>query len=117
MAKPNGSSAPPPVQPDAVAATATLAEKCSQCKTNDLDTTGLPKWCRECRARYQRERTVLRADMKENMGFAKGVRAMRELLAEEFLKLPNGYFSGTEIAGLIMRAPGPPNIDEEVQTP
>lgn len=83
-------------------------EKCSQCKLNDLDTTGLPKWCKECRARYQRERSVLRMELTEAQGFAAGAEAMRKAIVEEFQKAnPLGMMRAGEIAAYVAGIPVP----------
>jgi hypothetical protein len=83
-------------------------KKCSQCKVNDLDTTGLPLWCKECRARYQRERNVLRTELTEAQGFAAGVEAMRKTIVEAFSKVPpNGMMMAGEIAAYVAGVPAP----------
>ena len=90
-------------------ATATdTAEKCANrgC-SNALDTTGTPKWCKECRARYQREYRILNMSRAEASGFVKGREAMREMVAQEFGQLGAATFSGDEIAALVERMPGP----------
>lgn len=69
----------------------------------DLDTEGYPKWCKRCRAKYQREYKAI----KDEIGFAQGVGAMRDCLASEFERLGSGMFSGSECAGFIRNAPGP----------
>lgn len=75
---------------------------CSKCE-DALDTTGYPKWCKGCRAKYKRDYDKT----KENLTFGEGISAMRELLVGEFDKLGSGSFSGYEIAQLISQAPGP----------
>jgi hypothetical protein len=75
--------------------------------SNPLDTTGTPKWCKRCRADYQKEHRALEMDRKERQGYIKGAKKMREILAAEFAKLGIGTFSGDEVAELIQRAPGP----------
>lgn len=79
---------------------------CSKCKAV-LDTTGNPKWCKACRAAYQRDYQDGKTERGEAKGYARGVRAMRDLLADEFGKQGGGMFSGDECALLIRQAPGP----------
>lgn len=89
-------------------------DKCSQCKVNDLDTSGYPKWCKSCRARWQREQKVLKGNLAVMRGYARGVREMRELLALKFSELGSGSFNGLEIAHLISAFAGP---EFEVELP
>lgn len=82
-------------------------EVCSKC-TKPLDTTGYPRWCLACRAKYKREYESARKEMTESRGFAAGISAMREYLAQNFRKYGSaGAFTGYEIAETIMRAKGP----------
>lgn len=82
-------------------------ERCSKCE-NSLDTTGSPKWCRACRAKYKREYDATVKDMTESRGFCAGITAMRQYLAERFRSYgTQGAFTGSEIAGIIMQAKGP----------
>lgn len=88
------------------------AERCSHADcTNILDTTGLPKWCRSCRAAYQREYQALRVDRKQQVGFAQGREAMRDMVVAEFARLGLNQFSGDEVAHLVARMPGPQVFD------
>ena len=66
-----------------------------------------PRWCGDCMTRYQKEHKILQLERKERRGFIQGARAMREILVDEFMKLPSSTFRGDEIAGLIAQAPGP----------
>ncbi len=75
---------------------------CSKCK-GGLDTEGYPRWCKGCRAKYQKDWKQTR----EALTFGDGIAAMRELLANEFQNQGGGSFSGYEIRDLIMQAPGP----------
>lgn len=81
-------------------------EKCGKCG-KALDTTGAPKWCKQCRADYQRDYQGGKQERAIRQGFALGVQAMRQLLAKEFDAQGGGMFSGVESAELIQRAPGP----------
>jgi len=84
-----------------------MEEACSKCG-NALDTTGSPKWCRACRAKYKREYDATVKEMTESRGFAAGCTAMREYLAKRFSEYgAAGSFSGIEIAKIIAQAKGP----------
>lgn len=79
-----------------------MSEKCSKCG-NELDTTGLPKWCKRCRNAYQKENR----ETKEGRDFRRGAESMRRVLAGEFDRLGSGSFTGAETAHLIMGCPAP----------
>jgi len=79
---------------------------CSRC-TAELDTTGTPHWCRTCRAKYQREYASLKKEMAESRGFAAGVAAAKQYLADQFAKQGSGSFTGYEISRLILQSKGP----------
>jgi hypothetical protein len=85
---------------------AEVLELCSRCEA-DLDTTGYPKWCKKCRAKYRREYVSLRAQMQETRGFAAGVSAMRAAVEARFQHWPRAMFSGAEIASQVHVMPGP----------
>jgi|HubBroStandDraft_1064217.scaffolds.fasta_scaffold98029_2 hypothetical protein len=92
-------------------------EKCANkgC-SNDLDTTGKPKWCRACRAAYQRERQILYAQDSEKIGFNAGAIAMRNSLLAVLLQAhPNGRMLVHEVASFISTAelPGFPGSNAE----
>jgi len=58
---------------------------------------------------------------REATGYANGIRAMRNLIVEEFDKHRAGSFSGGEVAQLVAQMPGPPitelgSDDEEKPT-
>jgi hypothetical protein len=81
-------------------------EKCANkgC-SNDLDTTGKPKWCKACRAAYQRERQILYAQDSEKIGFNAGVIAMRNSLLSILLGAnPNGRMLVHEVASFVSKA-------------
>lgn len=82
------------------------ATPCSKCGAA-LDTDGSPKWCKACRARYKREYEDLRLEKHEKSGFSKGVRAMREQLAQEFERIGSAGVSGYEAAGWVRNTRGP----------
>jgi hypothetical protein len=83
------------------------AGKCAQCKVNDLDTTGNPKWCKSCRARYQREYQVLKLGMGERKGFHRGVAAMRALVIAKCQGIGSGRATGYQFADWIAGEPLP----------
>lgn len=81
-------------------------EKCANkgC-SNDLDTTGKPKWCKACRAAYQRERQIIYAQDSEEIGFNAGAIAMRNGLLTILLGAhPNGRMLVHEVASFISSA-------------
>ena len=80
--------------------------RCSKC-SGVLDTEGYPRWCNGCRTSYKRELSDLKMAKKEAAGFAAGVRACKDALADGFDDCGSGSFSGYEIAEMIRRAPGP----------
>lgn len=51
--------------------------------------------------------------MAKNKGFIEGVKATKELLAQEFERFGSSEFSGDEIAALIRQAPGPKLEDQQ----
>lgn len=76
--------------------------------TNPLDTTGSPPWCRECRAKYQRQYRSIQKQMSEGRGFCAGVVAAKHLLASEFERNIRGaMISGHEAARLVRACKGP----------
>jgi hypothetical protein len=94
--------------------------KCAKC---GIRPAGAPagqggnKWCNECRAQWQRDYQDTRITMANNKGFYEGVKAMRDLLAQEFERLGWGAFTGDEIALLIRQAPGPRHAEDEPKPP
>ncbi len=82
-------------------------EPCRKCG-KILDTEGSPRWCKVCRAKYQREYKDIVKEMTESRGFAAGMTAMREYLVANFARYgTQGSFTGAEIAAVIQRAKGP----------
>ncbi len=77
--------------------------KCSKCE-KDLDTEGSPRWCKTCRAKYQREYQSLRKEMSETRGYAAGCSAMRQFLSDYFMQWPNARISGIEISKMVRSA-------------
>jgi predicted amidophosphoribosyltransferase len=77
--------------------------KCSKCEKK-LDTEGTPRWCKKCRADYQREYQGLKKEMSETRGYAAGCSAMREFLSDYFKSLGNAHVSGFEASVLVGRA-------------
>lgn len=91
--------------PDAIAQEAEQpsSETCSRCQ-KPLDADGSPRWCKACRAKYQRDYQALKKEMSESRGFAAGCSAMRDTLAKHFEQFQRARFSGAEIAKMIRRA-------------
>ncbi len=91
-------------------ASPTIAEeidlKCSKCD-KDLDTEGTPRWCKSCRAKYQREYQGLKKEMSETRGYAAGCSAMREFMVQYFQQFGNVKLSGIE-ASIMARKAGLP---------
>ena len=81
-------------------------ENCSKCG-QVLDTTGTPKWCKSCRADYQRERTNGIEERAEKRGLERGITAEKQSVEAYFRYLGNAHFSGTEVAAMVAKMPGP----------
>ncbi len=77
--------------------------KCSKCE-KELDTDGTPRWCKACRAKYQREYQSLKKEMSETRGFAAGCSAMRDFMATYFQQFGNVRLSGFEVAQMARKA-------------
>ena len=96
-------------------------EKCSNTGcSNPLDTTGTPKWCKECRARYQRENKALRMNRAEAegyyRGFREGVTTLRKILIDELCKAGGGMMRANEVAIWIGSVPTPAPVNEESES-
>lgn len=102
---PNLSKILPMPEIEAATESTTLCSKCG--KNPRAEPNGTNPWCKECRAKYQREYQETKKEMAKGKGFAAGVAAMKECLAEEFDRLGSGMFSGYEVGYLIRQAPGP----------
>lgn len=74
---------------------------------NALDTTGSPAWCKECRAKYQRQYKALQKQMSESRGFCAGVSAAKDLIASEFERHRGVMFSGRDAAHMVRVCKGP----------
>lgn len=76
-------------------------EECSKCEA-PLDTTGFPKWCKACRAKYKREYEATKKEMSETRGYAAGFSAgsaaMQAGIAARVAAVGNGKFSGLRFA-------------------
>jgi hypothetical protein len=77
--------------------------KCSRCE-QELDTEGSPRWCKKCRAKYQREYQALRKEMGESRGYAAGCSAMRAFLESYFAQFGNARISGFEASTMVRKA-------------
>jgi hypothetical protein len=78
-----------------------------------LDTTGYPKWCKACRAKYKRDYNDSQEGRHQKKGFAQGVTAMRYYLADQFLKAGSAVFEGYQLANIVKNCPGPKLTEEE----
>lgn len=77
---------------------------CTRCGKQDAAPGG--NWCEDCKE-YMRNYQQNYRSGDEIRAFAAGVKAMRELLVEEFERVGSGGYTGYEIAQLIRLAPGP----------
>jgi hypothetical protein len=77
--------------------------KCGRCES-DLDTEGSPRWCKKCRAKYQREYQSLRKEMNESRGYAAGCSAMRDFMVGYFAQFGNVRLSGFEASAMARKA-------------
>ena len=91
---------------DEMATATAAADRCSSCK-GPLDTKGLPKWCKDCRARWQRERRALENYRIDARSHAQGAREMKEMLAKMFDATGTAVYSAREVAALIRRMDNP----------
>ncbi len=81
---------------------------CSKCGVNPQAGSGKDKWCKDCRAKYQRDYQGTKEGRAEAKGFHRGVRAMRAHLADRFEAVQgNGSFSCPEIADIIRVSDAP----------
>lgn len=81
---------------------------CTKCESS-LDTKGFPLWCKKCQNDYRKQYNAIRKQMAEKNGFALGVQAMRDYLANEFAKYPQFQrFDGPSIARTIRSVAAPP---------
>lgn len=84
---------------------ATIAGLCGKCGVNPR--VEKQSWCAECFADYQLGHAQTRLVQAEGKGFAAGVEAMRETLAQEFLRLGPVAVSCIEVSQAIRQAPRP----------
>jgi threonine synthase len=84
-----------------------IETKCSKCgKPGEVAVS--PRWCRDCRAKYQREYERTKKEMQETRGYAAGVSAMRAHLVKIFSEIRGGgSFTAQEVAYYIQQAKGP----------
>lgn len=73
---------------------------CSKCG-NELDTTGSPKWCKKCRAAYQREYQQTRQEMNAGHDFHAGAEAMRAAADAWFRQFARSTFTGLEVCHVL----------------
>lgn len=58
------------------------------------EATATHPWCRECQAAYQRAMRPVRAKLKANADFSRGVEAMRNAIVEHFHGVGLESFNG-----------------------
>jgi len=92
------------VEPDTQPVNGHELPKCAKCGG---PREGKATWCRDCRAKYQREYTAQAAQIAANRGFEVGVRTFRLMMAMEFARRGKIHFSGAEVAFAIEHAPRP----------
>lgn len=68
---------------------------------------GKATWCKDCRAKYQREYVAQAAQMAANRGFEIGVKTFRAMMALEFARRGKIHFTGAEVCFAIENAPRP----------
>ncbi len=87
----------------------TIVQKCSNCDgiLDTANTKGTNKWCRKCRAEYQRDYVDRQYEDAKAEGFDEGVKACRLYLLQQFSKYPIGMFSGMDIINYIRSADMP----------
>lgn len=90
------------------------SEKCNKCSA-PIDTTGYPKWCKACRAKYKREYTDTVEAMTAARAFNQGVDAFRETLAMEFARHGKAPLTGTQVSWIISNSPRPTYKSLEAQ--
>ncbi len=84
-------------------------ETVKECRRCDkaLDTTGYPLWCQSCRSKHRKEYNATVKDMTESRGFAAGVSAMRQLLADELRRRGPGMYSARDLYNWVKLCKGP----------
>ena len=83
-------------------------EVCSKCKQHPRaypESTN--PWCKRCLATYKGEYSESRLAMERGKGFAAGVEAMVQTLAQEFARHPAAMVTCSEVASVILAAPRP----------
>ena len=89
---------------------------CTRCKSRPrASTEGTNMWCRECNTAYMKEYQAMKIERSERGGYVKGIKAMRELVVQEFDRLGASTFSGDEIAKLVHQMPGPQLEQDEAK--
>ncbi len=90
---------------------------CSRCE-KPLDSTGYPQWCMKCRAAYKKEYSRTQKDMTETRGFASGISACKEFLAQEFeRRIAGSPLTGFDVARFIRTSHGPDVVDRKNENP
>jgi hypothetical protein len=79
---------------------------CSKCK-GPLDRVADNNWCKKCWATYQREYNATKEGRAEKKGFNQGREAMRQMVCDEFRKLPGSEWGSDAVIHYVGRMPGP----------
>jgi hypothetical protein len=80
---------------------------CGKCGA-EMDAPGKPRWCKACRAKYQKEYQLRRAHEERSEGFTEGATAMKAMLLAGVLSAhPAAVLKCAEVANWISRSPLP----------
>lgn len=88
--------------------------ECSKTGCGQPRATGKP-WCKIHLAQYQRRYQVAKLNRAASKGFVRGREAMRQMVVEEFDRLGSGMFTSSEVAGYVLRMPGPQPDDQTTE--
>ena len=84
---------------------------CTRCGKEDA-ASGTPRWCKKCRAEYQRDYQDTVREMANKKGFAEGARAYREMVVSKLRKVrPDAQMSVGELIAWLRREPLPNESD------
>lgn len=85
---------------------------CTKCKTEprvDQKLAATNRHCQKCRAEAHRTYMQTKSEQEVGSGWARGVKDMREFLAEQFAKYRIQTFDGPTIASIIRQCAPPTN--------
>ena len=86
-------------------------KNCSKCKT--ATASAGDAWCKDCRAKYQKEYRDSIEWRAERRGLIRGIQAMRESVVNYFRAYAGRPFLGNEVASVIGSLPGPEVASED----